>query len=117
MKTYLSGETETDTQTKLRRSLGLFDAFSIGINAIIGAGISVVIGIAVGAAEPALIVSVVIGFFISALTAMSFIQLAKKIPREGGAYEFIHELMPAPIGFISGGYGHSRTRLPVLRSQ
>ena len=60
------------------------------------------IGIAVGAAGPALIVSVAIGFFISALTATSFIQLAKKIPREGGAYEFIHELMPAPIGFISG---------------
>lgn len=98
----LSGDTETNTPTKLRRSLGLFDAFSIGVNAIIGAGIFVVIGIAVGAAGPALIVSVIIGFFISALTATSFIQLSKKIPREGGAYEFIHELMPRPIGFISG---------------
>jgi APA family basic amino acid/polyamine antiporter len=91
-----------NTPTKLRRSLGLFDAFSIGVNAIIGAGIFVVIGIAAGAAGPALIISVIIGFFISALTATSFIQLSKKIPREGGAYEFIHELMPPPIGFISG---------------
>ena len=80
----------------------MFDAFSIGINAIVGAGIFVVIGIAAGAAGPALIVSVAIGFFISALTATSFIQLSKKIPREGGAYAFTHDLLPAPIGFISG---------------
>jgi APA family basic amino acid/polyamine antiporter len=80
----------------------LFDAFSIGVNAIIGAGIFVVIGIAAGVAGPALIISVVIGFFISAFTAMSFIQLSKKIPREGGAYEFVHELMPPPMGFIAG---------------
>ena len=76
----LLGDVKTTTPTKLHRSLGLFDAFSIGVNAIIGAGIFVVIGIAAGVAGPALIISVVIGFFISAITAMSFIQLSKKAP-------------------------------------
>ncbi len=88
--------------SQLRRSLGLFDAFSIGVNAIIGAGIFVVIGLAAGAAGPALIASVLIGSLISTLTAFSFIHLSRKITREGGAYEFVHELMPRPIGFISG---------------
>ncbi|MGQ9470037.1 MAG: hypothetical protein ACUVTD_09535 [Nitrososphaerales archaeon] len=37
-----------DQPQVLYRALGLFDAISIGINAIIGAGIFVVIGISAG---------------------------------------------------------------------
>jgi APA family basic amino acid/polyamine antiporter len=86
----------------LRRTLSLFDAFSIGINAIVGAGIFVVIGIAAGAAGPALILSIIISFVISTFTALSFVRLSKLITKEGGAYEFAHELLPAPLGFLTG---------------
>jgi len=86
----------------LRRTLSLFDAFSIGINAIVGAGIFVVIGIAAGAAGPALMLSIVISFVISTFTALSFVRLSKAITKEGGAYEFAHELLPPPLGFLTG---------------
>jgi basic amino acid/polyamine antiporter, APA family len=42
---------------ELKRSLGLFDAFAIGLGAIIGAGIFVVTGVAASLAGPALLVS------------------------------------------------------------
>lgn len=86
----------------LKRTLGLFDAFAIGIGAIIGSGIFVVTGVASGIAGPALLISLIIGAFISAFTALSFAELAEMMPREGGGYEFARELISPFAGFISG---------------
>lgn len=55
---------------ELKRTLGLFDAFAIGIGAIVGSGIFVVTGIAAGLAGPALLISLIIGAFISGFTAL-----------------------------------------------
>ena len=87
---------------ELRRSLGLFDAFAIGVGAIVGAGIFVVIGVSASLSGPALLVSLLIGALVSALTAMSFAELATRIPKEGGGYEFAHELVSPLGGFVSG---------------
>ncbi len=87
---------------ELKKTLGLFDAFSIGIGAIIGSGIFVVTGIAAGLAGPALLVSLILGAFISGFTAISFVELAHSISREGGGYEFARELISPFAGFISG---------------
>jgi len=87
---------------RLKRTLGLFDAFAIGIGAIIGSGIFVVTGIAAGLAGPALLISLIIGAFISGFTALSFAELAHSIPKEGGGYEFARELISPFAGFISG---------------
>lgn len=86
----------------LKRTLGLFDAFAIGTGAIIGSGIFVVTGIATGLAGPALLISLIIGAFISGFTALSFAELAQSIPKEGGGYEFARELISPFAGFISG---------------
>ncbi len=87
---------------RLKRTLGLFDAFAIGIGAIIGSGIFVVTGIAAGLAGPALLISLIIGALISGFTALSFAELAEAIPKEGGGYEFARELISPFAGFISG---------------
>lgn len=87
---------------ELKKTLGLFDAFAIGIGAIIGSGIFVVTGIAAGLAGPALLISLIIGAFISGFTALSFAELAQSIPKEGGGYEFARELISPFAGFISG---------------
>ena len=73
---------------ELKRTLNLFDATSIGIGAIIGAGIFVVLGIAVGYAGPAVIVSMIIAGMVALFTALSFSELSSAIPKEGGTYEF-----------------------------
>lgn len=86
----------------LKRSLGLFDAASIGIGAIVGAGIFVVTGVASGLAGPALLLSLLIGAVIAGFSALSFAELARFIPKEGGGYEFARELISPFGGFIAG---------------
>jgi APA family basic amino acid/polyamine antiporter len=86
----------------MKATLGLFDATAISVGAIIGAGIFVVIGIAAGLAGPAMIISILIAAGISLVTALSFAELASWLPKEGGVYEFAHELLSPYIGFIAG---------------
>jgi basic amino acid/polyamine antiporter, APA family len=87
---------------ELKKTFGLFDAFNIGIGAIIGAGIFVVTGIGASLAGPALLISLLISAGIAALTALSFAELSIIIPKEGGGYEFAHELISPFAGFITG---------------
>lgn len=82
--------------------LGLFSATAIGVGTIVGAGIYVVIGIAAGLAGPAVVLSIIIAASVSFLTALSFAELAAWMPREGGVYEFAHELLTPYLGFITG---------------
>lgn len=60
---------EDNRKSGLRASLGLFDAVSVSVGAIIGGGIFVVTGIAAGLAGSALVVSMLIAATISLLTA------------------------------------------------
>lgn len=89
-------------KVELKRTLGLFDATAIGVGAIIGAGIFVVLGIAVGYAGPAVIVSIIIAGIVAMFTALSFAELSSAIPKEGGTYEFAYEMISPFAGFISG---------------
>jgi APA family basic amino acid/polyamine antiporter len=87
---------------ELKKTFGLFDAFNIGIGAIIGAGIFVVTGIGASLAGPALLISLFISAGIAGFTALSFAELSVLIPKEGGGYEFAHELISPFAGFITG---------------
>ncbi len=87
---------------ELKRTLNLFDATAIGIGAIIGAGIFVVLGIAVGYAGPAVIISMLIAGTVALFTALSFAELSSAIPKEGGTYQFAYEMVHPYFGFISG---------------
>lgn len=86
----------------LKRRLGLLDAVSIGLGAIIGAGIFVLIGIASGMAGPAVIFSIIVSGVSATFTALSFATLGAAIPRAGGVYEYGHELISHPVGFALG---------------
>jgi APA family basic amino acid/polyamine antiporter len=87
---------------ELKRTLNLFDATSIGIGAIIGAGIFVVLGIATGYAGPAVVISMVIAGTVALFTALSFAELGSAIPKEGGTYQFAYELISPSVAFLSG---------------
>jgi APA family basic amino acid/polyamine antiporter len=87
---------------ELRRTLGFFDATAIGIGAIIGAGIFVVLGVAIGYAGPAVIVSMVIAGTVALFSALSFAELSSAIPKEGGTYQFAYEMIHPSVGFASG---------------
>jgi len=86
----------------LKRTLNLLDATSIGIGAIIGAGIFVVLGIAIGYAGPAVIISMIIAGIVASFTAFSFAELGSAIPKEGGVHQFAFELISPSAGFVVG---------------
>jgi APA family basic amino acid/polyamine antiporter len=87
---------------ELKRTLNLFDAISIGIGAIVGAGIFVVVGIAIGYAGPAIVVSMIIAAIAASFTAFSFAELGSAIPKQGGVYAFAYEVASPSAGFIVG---------------
>lgn len=91
----------TDSQ-KLLRSLVLKDAVGIGLGAIIGAGIFVVIGIAAGVSGPAFLVGLLVAGIIATFNALSSAQLAAKYPHSGGTYEYGYILLNPFLGFSAG---------------
>lgn len=89
-------------ESKLKPCLGLFDATTISIGAIIGAGIFVVTGIVAGFAGSALVVSMLIAAVISLFTALSFVELTAWQPKEGSIYEYTYQLISPFAGFLVG---------------
>jgi APA family basic amino acid/polyamine antiporter len=89
-------------QIKLKQTLSLFDAVSIGLGAIIGAGIFVAVGIAAGLAGPGLLVSVLLAGIIASFTAFSFAELGSVIQKDGGVYEYVFQTVSPFFGFITG---------------
>lgn len=87
---------------ELKRTLNLFDAISIGIGAIVGAGIFVVLGIAIGYAGPAIVVSMVLAAIVASFTVFSFAELGSALPKQGGVYAFTYEVVSPSAGFIVG---------------
>ncbi|MBI5225559.1 amino acid permease [Candidatus Micrarchaeota archaeon] len=87
---------------KLSRSLNLFDATSIEIGAVIGAGIFVVIGVLAGVAGSGLVYSLIIAGIISYITGLSYMELSRRIPKEGGEYEYAYKVISHKAGFLDG---------------
>jgi len=88
--------------TELTRSLGLWTATGIGIGAIIGTGIFVLIGVAAGLAGPAVILSFLIAGFVALLSGLSAAELSSFITETGGSYIYTTKAFGAFPGFIVG---------------
>jgi len=86
----------------LRPQLGMFDAVSTGLAAILGAGIFAVIAPAAAIAGPALLISLIIAAFVAFCNALSSAQLAVVLPRTGGTYEFGRRMLGPWWGFGAG---------------
>lgn len=68
---------------ELKRTLGLWGAAGIGIGAIIGTGIFVLIGVASGIAGPAVIISFLLAGLTALLTGLSTAELSSFITESG----------------------------------
>ncbi len=86
----------------LKPQLKMFDAVSVGLAAILGAGIFAVIAPAAKIAGPALLVSFGIGAFVALCNALSSAQLAAVLPRTGGSYEFGRRMLGPWWGYSAG---------------
>ena len=91
-----------ETEVRLAREMSLMDATLIGVGAMIGAGIFVLIGIAAGVAGPALLITFTLNGLIALLTAMSYAELGSCYHDAGGGYLWVKEGLPKWNGFLSG---------------
>ncbi|WP_282851480.1 APC family permease [Gulosibacter sediminis] len=90
------------TQPALERKLGLFGAMSIGLAAMIGAGVFSVFGPAARVAGEWLLLGLALALLVAACNATSTAQLSAKYPTSGGAYHFGSQELGAWPGFIAG---------------
>ncbi len=88
--------------TELNRSLGFWGATGIGIGAIIGTGIFVLIGVASGIAGPAVILSFIIAGFVALLSGLSAAELSSFIHEAGGSYIYTTKAFGEFPGFVVG---------------
>ena len=91
-----------DTEVRLAREMTTLDATLIGVGAMIGAGIFVLIGIAAGVAGPGLILTFVLNGIVALFTAMSYAELGSCYHDAGGGYLWVKEGLPKWNGFLSG---------------
>jgi APA family basic amino acid/polyamine antiporter len=97
----LVADTE-EAEHKLRRAVGALDLTALGLGAIIGTGIFVVIGEAIGDAGPAIILSFVLAGITCAFSALCFAELASTIPVAGSAYTYSYATMGELVAWIIG---------------
>ena len=89
-------------ETELARSLSEFDITMIGVGAMIGAGIFVLIGIAAGEAGPAVMLALVLNGLVTLFTAMVYAELGSAIPEAGGGYLWVKEALGRRQSFLAG---------------
>lgn len=86
----------------LRREVGLFGATMMGLGSIIGTGVFVSIGIAAGAAGPAVVLAIAVAAVVAACNGLSSAQLAARHPVSGGTYEYGYRWLHPSLGFTAG---------------
>src|SRR3954468_3383454 len=91
-----------DTKGGLRRAVGLLDLTALGIGAVIGTGIFVILGEAIGDSGPAIVLSFVLAGLTCAFSALSYAELASSIPVSGSAYTYGYATMGELVAWIIG---------------
>jgi APA family basic amino acid/polyamine antiporter len=86
----------------LKRSVGALDLTALGVGAIIGTGIFVVIGEGAGDAGPAVTISFVLAAVTCLFSALSYAELASSIPIAGSAYTYTYATLGEVVAWIIG---------------
>ena len=87
---------------RFERTMGLLGATTLGIGALMGAGIYVLIGLAAEKAGPAVWLSYLICGLLSLLSVYVFGELSRKVPIAGGGYAFTYNALGSFWGYITG---------------
>jgi basic amino acid/polyamine antiporter, APA family len=93
---------ETAEGSSLNRSVGALDLTAFGIGAIIGTGIFVIVGEAIGQSGPALVISFILAGVTCIFSALSYAELASTIPVCGSAYTYAYATMGELLAWIIG---------------
>jgi APA family basic amino acid/polyamine antiporter len=89
-------------ENRLHRSLSWPHLIFLGVGAIVGTGILVLIGTAAGKAGPAMMLSFVIAGVICAAAALAYAEVATMIPASGSAYTYSYVVFGELIAWFVG---------------
>ena len=93
---------DATSERGLSRSVGTLDLTALGLGAIIGTGIFVIIGEAIGDSGPAIILSFLLAGVTCVFSALSYAELASTIPVSGSAYTYAYATMGELLAWIIG---------------
>ncbi len=99
----IRAEAAATGEHSLKRVLGPLDLTSLGIGAVIGTGIFVLTGQAAAAhAGPAIVLSMVLAGFASALAGLCYAEFASTVPIAGSAYTYGYATLGEFVAWIIG---------------
>ena len=93
---------DATSEQGLNRSVGTLDLTALGLGAIIGTGIFVIIGEAIGDSGPAIVLSFLLAGVTCVFSALSYAELASTIPVSGSAYTYAYATMGELLAWIIG---------------
>ena len=97
----LVAETE-EKETQLKRAVGALDLTALGLGAIIGTGIFVIIGEAITTSGPSIVLAFMIAGVTCIFSALAFAELASAIPVSGSAYTYSYATLGELAAWIIG---------------
>ena len=105
LPTLMKEAVEVEGEQSLRRALGPLNLLTLGIGAIIGAGIFVITGQAAAQfAGPAIVISFILAGIACAFAGLCYAEFASMIPIAGSAYTYSYatlgELVASIIGWV-----------------
>jgi APA family basic amino acid/polyamine antiporter len=86
----------------LKRAVGALDLTALGVGAVIGTGIFVIIGEGIGMAGPAVILSFLLAALTCVFSALCYAELASSIPVAGSAYTYAYATLGELVAWIIG---------------
>src|SRR3954454_19396467 len=93
---------ETSGEDGLKRAVGVLDLTALGIGAIIGTGIFVIIGEAIALSGPSIVISFALAGVTCLFSALSYGELASSIPVSVSAYTYGYATLGELVGWIIG---------------
>ena len=98
----LMEEARETGEHSLRRTLGVFQLTALGVGAIIGAGIFVMVGLGAQYAGPGLTLSFVLSGLGCAFAGLCYAEFAAMIPLAGSAYTYAYATLGELLAWIIG---------------
>jgi APA family basic amino acid/polyamine antiporter len=98
----LMEESRETGEHSLKRTLGVFQLTALGVGAVIGAGIFVMVGLGAQYAGPGLTLSFVLSGLGCAFAGLCYAEFAAMIPLAGSAYTYAYATLGELIAWIIG---------------
>jgi len=92
-------------EVSLAREITLMDATMMGVGALMGGGVFVLLGLAAGVAGPAALLAFFLNGLITIPTLMIYAELGSAYHDAGGGYLWVKDALGQPFGFLGGWMG------------